>query len=107
MLEIDSTSIKTSYWNAPFTGTVEELRVIVNNALVTNPNIWEVQIETVQVTGTPVTIVDGGAAGDSDSNAATANNSFGVGDNITVIGTTIGNTDASVDSRFIITVRRS
>lgn len=107
MLEIDSTSIKTSYWNAPFTGTVEELRVVVSEALTTSSNTWEVQIEGTPVVGTPVTIASGGAAGDNDFGTATADKTFLAGDNVTVIGTTIGNADASVDSRFIITVRRA
>jgi hypothetical protein len=107
MLEINSTTIQTHYFVMPFSGTVETWSVVVSEALTTANNIWEVQIDGVQVTGTPLTIAFGGAAGDNATQAATADNSFAAGDNVMVVGTTIGNADASVDSRFIITVRRS
>jgi 3-deoxy-D-arabino-heptulosonate 7-phosphate (DAHP) synthase len=99
--------VQTHYFAMPFAGTVESWYLVVNNALTTAPNTWEVQIDGVQVTGTPITIAISGAAGDNATQAATAANSFAAGANVMVVGTTIGNADASVDTRFIITVRRS
>lgn len=106
-LEIDSTTTQTHYFEMPFAGTVQSWRVIVNNALATGSNTHELRINNTQVTGTPITIASGGAAGDSGSATATGANTFSAGDELTVVGTTISNTDTSVDTRYIITVRRA
>lgn len=106
VMEIDSTSAQTHFVPVPFGGTIISWVAAVDNPLVTGGNTYELRIDGVQVTSTPITFAIAGAAGDQESAIATGANSFSVGQNIEVVGTAINNTDATVDTRFIITVRR-
>jgi len=107
VLEIDSTSAQTHYWAVPFAGTIISWRAVVNVPLVTASNTHELRINGVTVTGTPITFASGGAAGEIQTATATGANTFAVGDNIEIVGTSIGNTDTNVDTRFIVTIRRA
>jgi len=107
MKEINSTTAQTHYWPCDFSGTIVKWKAVVDNPLVTSSNTYELRIDGVQVTGTPITFATGGAAGDQQSANATAANTFSTGDNIQIVGTTIGNTDTTVDTVFVVTVRKA
>lgn len=107
MFERDGSVAQTHYFAAPYTGVIEEWSLVVDNPLVTGSNTWEVRINGVQVTGTPITIAAAGSAGEVAQANASGASSFSKGDTIEVVGTTITNTDATVDTRFVITARRA
>lgn len=106
VLETDSTTVQTHFIPGPFNGTIQSWVAVANNALATADNTYELRIDGTIVTSTPITFTFGGSIGDRESAAASGANTFTTGNNIEVVGTTIGNTDAAVDIRFLITVRR-
>ena len=106
ILEIDSSVAQTHYIPGPFNGSIQSWVAVVNNALVTGSNTYELRIDGVLVTSTPITFTSGGAAGDRQSATASGANTFTTGNNIEVVNTLNDNTDASVDTRFAIIVRR-
>lgn len=106
VLELDSTSAQTHYVAVPFQGTIIKWVAVTSNPLVTGNNTYELRIDGVAVTSTQITFTTGGASGDQESAAASGANGFSVGQNIEVVGTSISNTDATVDIRFTITIRR-
>ena len=93
--EFISTTTQTHFIPVDFAGTIVKWIAVVNNALVTASNTYELRIDGVLVTSTPITFAISGAAGDQESATATGANTFTSGANIEVVGTTIGNTDAS------------
>ncbi len=107
VFEIDSTTTKTHFIPVPFQGTIIKWVAVVDNPLVTASNTYELRIDGVLVTSTPITFATGGSVGDQESATATGANGFSAGQNIEVVGTAVNNTDATVDTRFAITVRRS
>ena len=107
ILEIDSSVIQTHYIPGPFNGDIISWVAVVNNALVTGNNTYELRIDGVVVTGTPITFTSGGAAGDRQSATASGASTFTTSNNIEVVNTLNDNTDAAVDTRFAIIVRRS
>lgn len=107
VLERDSSVLRTHYIAAPFSGTVISWVAVIDAALVTGANTYELQIDGATVTGTPITFPVGGAPGDQRSASASGANTFASGDNIMIVCTANGNTDATVDTRFTIIVRRS
>ena len=110
VFEIDSSTgvgTRTHYLAMPFQGSIVNWYAVVDNPLVAGSNTYELRINGVQVTGTPITFNPGGSAGDSLNAAATGNEAFNTGDNIEVVSTAIGNTDATVDTRFLIEIRRA
>ena len=107
VMEIDSTSVQTHYLPMDFSGTILRWIAVVTQPLVTAANTYELRIDGVQVTSTPITFAISGSAGDQESATATGANTFNTGANIEVVGTTVGNTDASVDTRFLVTIRRA
>lgn len=106
-----ATSALTFYLPATFTGTIVGLAAIVDSAITTASNTYELQIDGVTVTGSPLTLTtvagSGGTAGDIVTSNPSAANTFNSGQVLTVVSTAIGNTDATVDVRFIITIQRS
>ncbi len=110
VFEIDSsttTGAQTHYIPAPFGGLIQNWVAVVDNPLVTATNTYELRIDGVQVTSTPITFPTAGSPGDQQSATATGANSFSIGQNIEIVGTAINNTDATVDTRFAIIVRRN
>lgn len=107
VFEIDSTSNQTHFIPAPFQGTIIKWVAVVDNPLVTASNTYELRVDGVLVTSTPITFATGGSPGDQESATASGANGFSGGANIEVVGTAVNNTDATVDTRFAITVRRS
>jgi hypothetical protein len=105
--EFTSTTAQTHYIPVPYNGTILDWYAVVNGALTTASNTYELRLDGVQVTGTPITFAIAGAAGDQQSATATAANTMSTGQNIEVVGTSIGNADTSIDTRFIINVRRA
>lgn len=103
--EFDSTSVQTHFIPVDFSGTIVQWIVVVDNPLVTASNTYELRIDGVQVTGTPITFAIAGSVGDQQSAVAAGANTFNSGANIEVVGTTIGNTDITVDTTFQITYR--
>jgi hypothetical protein len=104
--EFTSTTAQTHYIPMDFDGTIVQWIAVVNNALVTASNTYELRIDGVQVTSSPITFAISGAAGDQQSAVAPGAHTFTSGANTEVVGTTIGNTDATVATRFMITVQR-
>jgi hypothetical protein len=79
----------------------------VNGILATATNTYELRINGVQVTSTPFTFALAGAAGDQKTATATAANTFTTGTNIQIVGTTIGNTNAAINTRFVVLYRKA
>ena len=109
--EFDSSVLQTSYTVAGFDGQITDWIAVVSNPLVTGSNTYELRINGVQVTGTPITFTttagSGGTAGDTQSATASGANTFESGDVITVVCTSNANTDATVDTTFVINVSRN
>jgi len=101
------TSAAEQMWPVPFNGTIINWYVIQEKALTTAANIYELQINGVQVTGTPITVLLASAAGTQYTATASAANTFVGGQRIGVKATTVGNTDATVSLRFVIQLRRN
>jgi chloramphenicol 3-O-phosphotransferase len=105
--EINATAAHTFYWPCAFNGTILSWVVVIEKPLVTAGNTYELRINGVQVTGTPVVFPVGGAAGDQRTANASAANTFIQGNNIQIVGTAVGNTDATVNVRSVIIVRKN
>lgn len=109
--EIDGSIAQTHYLPTTFTGEIVKWDGIVNIAVAGGSNTYELQIDTVQVTGSPITFTTtpgtGGTAGDIVSATASAANAFSSGSVITVANTALANTEVNLDIRFIITVKRT
>jgi len=105
--EYTSTTAQTHYWPAHFDGTIISWRAVVNGILATATNTYELRINGVQVTSTPFTFALAGAAGDQKTATATAANTFTTGTNIQIVGTTIGNTNAAINTRFVVLYRKA
>ena len=103
----DATLTDTYYLPAMYPGTINGWRVVQEDTLATAANIYELRIDGVQVTGTPVTVLLAGAVGDQYPASATAANTFATGAGIEIVPTTTGNTDATTTIRFVIEVQRS
>jgi len=111
VLEIDASVGQTHYVAAPFVGNIVGFQAIVNTAVTTGSNPYELQIDGVTVTGSPLTITvtpgTGGTAGDVVSSTPTAANSFSENQAVSIVNTALGNTDAGLDVRFNIIVERT
>jgi len=111
VLEIDASVGQTHYVAAPFVGNIVGFQAIVNTAVTTGSNTYELQIDGVTVTGSPLTITvtpgTGGTAGDVVSSTPTAANSFSENQAVSIVNTALGNTDAGLDVRFNIIVERT
>lgn len=103
--EFNSTTIQTHFIPVDFSGTILRWIAVIDNPLVTAGNTYELRIDGIQVTGTPITFAIAGSPGDQQSATASGANTFNSGNNIEVVGTTIGNSDATVDTTFHITYR--
>ena len=97
---------RTHYIPASFDGSIVDWYAVVDNPLVGAGNTYELRIDGVLVVGTPITFGTAGAPGDQQNATATSAADFSTGQNIEIVSTAIGNTDASVDTRFAINVRR-
>jgi hypothetical protein len=104
---ISGTSTADLYWPCPYSGTVIDWRVEQEKALTVGANVYELRINGVTVTGTPVTVLLAGAAGDIYTASASGANTFTTGDKLTIKPTSVLNTDAAVSIRFVIQLRRS
>jgi hypothetical protein len=107
VVEFTSTTAQTHYIPVPYNGTILNWYGVVNGALLTGSNTYELRLDGVQVTSTPITFTIAGAAGDQQNASATGANTMSTGQNIEVVGTTISNTETAIDTRFIINVRRA
>lgn len=107
ILQSNGTSTAEMMWPCPYNGTILNWYVIQEKALTTAQNIYELQIDGVQVTGTPVTVLLAGVAGSQYSASASGANTFTTGQRIGVKPTTVGNTDATATVRFVIQLRRA
>jgi len=111
VLEIDASVSQTHYVAAPFVGNIIGFQAIVNTAVTTSTNTYELQIDGVTVTGSALSITvtpgTGGTAGDVVSSTPSAANSFSLDQSISVVNTVAGNTDANLDVRFNILVERT
>jgi len=105
--EIAATTAKTLYWPCAFSGTILNWIVVIEKPLVTAGNTYELRINGVTVTGSPVVFPVGGTAGDQRTATASAANSFVTGNNIQIVGTAVGNTDATVNVRSVVIVRKN
>ena len=105
--ENDATRTTALIVPAMYPGTIVGWLVVQEDTLTTAENIYELRIDGVQVTSTPITVLLAGSIGDQYSASATAANTFATGAGIEVFPTTVGNTDASASIRFIIQVTRS
>jgi hypothetical protein len=109
--EFDGSVQQTHYLPTTFTGEIVKWDGIVNIAVAGGSNTYELQIDAVQVTGTPITFTTGGGtggtAGDILSANASAANLFNGGSVVTIVNTSTANTETALDIRFIITVKRT
>lgn len=106
-----SAAAQTHYIPLTFDGEIVDWDGIVNIAVAGGTNTYELQIDAVQVTSTPISFTtsagSGGTAGDIVSATATAANTFSDGSVLTIVNTAKANTEAALDIRFIITVKRA
>jgi hypothetical protein len=102
-----ATSAAEIMWPCPFSGTIINWYIIQETTLTTAANVYELRINGVTVTGTPLTVLLAGAVGDQYTAAASALNTFTAGQRIGIKPTTVGNTDATAHLRFVIQVQRS
>lgn len=102
----DATLTDTYFIPTMYSGTIIGWRVVQEDTLTTADNIYELRIDGVQVTSTPLTVLVAGSQGDQYAAAATAANLFSANVNVEVVPTTVGNTDATATIRFIIEVQR-
>jgi len=111
VLEIDASVSQTHYVAPPFDGNIVKFSAIVNTAVATGTNTYELQIDGVTVTGSPLSITitpgTGGTAGDIVTATPSAANAFTEGQVITVVNTALANTDAALDVRFNIICERT
>jgi hypothetical protein len=110
VVEIDASVANTHYIPTVYGGTIVGWSAIVNSAIATGTNTYELQLDTVTVTGSAISLTitpgTGGAAGDIVSATPSAANTFVAGQSLTVVNTARANTDAAVDIRFAILVSR-
>lgn len=107
VLEINSTTVQTHYLPMDFVGQIVKWIAVIDDVMTVADNIYELRINGVQVTGSPLTIpFTASAAGDQQSADSFSVNNFVGGDNIEIVGTTIGNTAATVNTRFVVTTTR-
>lgn len=112
VLELDASVAQTHYIPATYAGTIEKWAGIITGTAViaTGSNTYELQIDGVQVTSSPITFTTGvgtgGAAGDIVKATATSANVFAEDAEITVVNTAANNTDANCDIRFVIACKR-
>lgn len=111
VLEIDASVAQTHYIPTLIDGDIVQWGATVNGAITTATNSYALQIDGVAVTGSGIslttTVGTGGAAGDQVNATPSALNSFTAGQSITIVHTATGNTDASVDVRFVLLIERS
>lgn len=111
VLEIDASSAQTHYIPAMYEGEFVTFAAIVNSAIATATNTYELQIDGVSVTGSQLSLTTavgtGGAAGDIVSSNPSGANTFTAGQELTIVATARGNTDAGVDVRFAILIERN
>lgn len=111
VLERDATVSQTHYVAAPLTGNIVGFQAVVNTAVATGSNTYELQIDGVTVTGSPITITvtpgSGGTAGDVVESTPSAANSFSSSQTISIVNTALANTDAALDVRFNIILERT
>ena len=111
VLEIDASAAQTHYIPTMYEGRIVTFAAIVNSAIATATNTYELQIEGVSVTGSQIslttTVGTGGAAGDIVTVNPSAANTFVAGEELTIAATARGNTDAGVDVRFAILIERT
>jgi hypothetical protein len=109
--EFDGSVQQTHYWPATYNGDITGLDGIVNIAVAGGSNTYELRINGVVVTGSPITFTTtagtGGTAGDIVSSSGFTANSFAAGDSITLVNTSKANTETGLDIRFVITTERT
>jgi hypothetical protein len=110
VLEINASVAQTHYIPATFQGTIEKFTAIVNSAITTAANSYELRIDGVAVTGSSLSLTttagSGGTAGDIVSAVPSAANDFSVDQVITIVNTAAGNTDSGVNVRFVLSMVR-
>lgn len=109
--EFDGSVQQTHYLPATFSGDITSWSGIVNISVAAGSNTYELQIDGVQVTSSPITFTTssgtGGDAGDIVSATTTAAFSFVNDSVITVVNTSTANTETALDIRFVITCKRT
>lgn len=110
VLEIDSSVAQTHYIPTTFNGTITKFTGIVNTALAGGNNTYELQLDGVTVTGSALTFTtasgNGGDAGDIVEVSPSSANNFIAGQALTIVNTALGNTDADLNIRFVISIDR-
>lgn len=98
------------YIPSVFAGSIQQISAIVNTAVAGASNAYKMQIDGVDVTGSALTvdtsIGTGGEAGDIVTATPTGANTFTSDVPLTLVSTSVGNTESALDVRFVITLRR-
>lgn len=103
--EVDSTAAEDTMFIAPIDGTLEEVSLVISDALVTADNVYSIDINGTTPTPNSVTATQvGSASGDVFSVSLTSNNGVIAGDTITITSNG-GNTDANVNVWFMLKFR--
>lgn len=109
--ETNASVAQTHYIPTVLSGEIKTFYAIVNDAIATASNMYELRIDGVAVTGSSITLStapgSGGTPGDIVSTAPSAANTFVAGQSLTIANTTLGNTDAGVDIRFALVIERT
>jgi hypothetical protein len=109
--EFDGSIQQTHYIPSTFAGTVEQIKGIVNIAVAGGTNTYELQIDGIQVTGSPHSFTtvagSGGTAGDIVTVNPSAANIVAIDSVVTLVNTSTANTETALDIRWIITLKRT
>lgn len=111
VLETDASVAQTHYVPTMYPAQIIRVSAIVNSAITTAANMYELQIDGTPVTGSSITLStapgSGGTPGDIVSANPSAANTFVADQVLTVVNTSLGNTDAGVNIRFAIQLERT
>ena len=109
--ETDASVAQVHYIPTMFAGSIIKWSAIVDSAIATASNTYELQIDGITVVGSPITVTitpgSGGTAGDIVTASPSSANTVVSDQSLTVVNTSLGNTDAGVDIRFAIVLERS
>ncbi len=109
--EFDGSVQQTHYIPATFRGDIIGISGIVNIAVATGSNTYELRINGTPVTSSSHTFTTssgtGGDAGDIVSATPSAANTFVTTDVITLVNTSTANTETALDIRWVITTERT
>lgn len=103
----DGTSTETHFLVSPVAGTLRSVRAIIDNPVVTADLVYTFAVNGTNLTPATMTFTLAGTAqGESQELVFSSGNTLAAGDSIEIDGNG-GNTDATVSTYFVFTIRRA